>query len=172
MAGYVIHLAVGVEYIKRHKNEIKNYKEFIEGIIYPDNVSDKSLTHYGEKSSKVHLKDFLVEHEINTSFEKGYFLHLITDYLFYNKFLDYFSKKIYDDYDMSNKYLIEKYKVKIPEEVKNKIFYKCGGTKLFTLNSISKFIEKTAQYDLEYIKTKVLSDDEFWTTIIDLEEKD
>ena len=46
MAGYVIHLAVGEEFIRNFPNEIKNYEEFIEGIIYPDSVSDKSITHY------------------------------------------------------------------------------------------------------------------------------
>lgn len=59
MAGYVIHLAVGEEYIRKHPNEINNYEEFIEGVIYPDSVTDKSLTHYGLKSSQVNLKRFL-----------------------------------------------------------------------------------------------------------------
>ena len=52
MAGYVIHLAVGEQFLKNFPNEIKNYEEFIKGIIYPDNVIDKSQTHYGPKSSK------------------------------------------------------------------------------------------------------------------------
>ena len=43
MAGYVIHLAVGEEYLRNYPNEIKNYNDFIEGIIYPDSVTDKSF---------------------------------------------------------------------------------------------------------------------------------
>lgn len=171
MAGYVIHLAVAEEYIKRHKNQIEDYNKFIEGIIYPDEVQDKSLTHYGKRSSKVILKDFFKEHTIDTGFEKGYFLHLVTDYLFYNKFLEYFSRDIYEDYDISNKYLIEKYNVKIPDDIKNKVFYKEGSTKLFTIESICKFIEKTSEYDIEDIKDKVLKNNEFWTTIVNLEHK-
>ena len=87
MAGYVIHLAVGEEFIRNFPNEITNYEDFIKGIIYPDSVEDKSLTHYGEKSSKVNLKLFFNERDILDDFNKGYFLHLVTDYLFYNKFL-------------------------------------------------------------------------------------
>lgn len=171
MAGYVIHLAVAEEYNKKHMEQIKDYNKFIEGVIYPDSVTDKSITHYGEKSSKVLLKNFLKEREIDTCFEKGYFLHLVTDYLFYNNFLEYFSKDIYDDYDISNKHLIEKYNVKIPDYIKNKIFYKKGNTKVFTIESICKFIERTSEYDLENIKDEILKNNKFWTTIIDLEHR-
>ena len=171
MAGYVIHLAVAEEYIKKHNGQIKDYEEFITGVIYPDSVKDKSITHYGEKSSKVQLKEFLKDHDIKDCFEKGYFLHLITDYLFYNNFLEYFSKEIYEDYDISNKYLIEKYKVKIPNDIINKVFYKNGNLKLFTIESISMFIEKVSEYDVEYVKKEVLNNKKDWTTISDLEHR-
>ena len=73
MPGYVIHLSVAEEYLKKHdKNE--NYLEFIEGVIFPDSVTDKSLTHYGPSSSQVNLYNFLKEHELNDSFTRGYFL--------------------------------------------------------------------------------------------------
>ena len=39
MPGYVIHLAVAEEYLKKHKNVKENYDEFIEGVIYPDSVT-------------------------------------------------------------------------------------------------------------------------------------
>ena len=63
MAGYVIHLAVGEEYLRIHPGDINDYNEFIEGIIYPDSVTDKSLTHYGEKSSKSNLVDVTIINE-------------------------------------------------------------------------------------------------------------
>ena len=68
MAGYVIHLAVAEEYLKKHNNIKENYDEFIEGVIYPDSVTDKSLTHYGSKSSKVILKDFLKKNKLESSY--------------------------------------------------------------------------------------------------------
>lgn len=83
MAGYVIHLAVAEEYLRNHK-QTENYEEFIEGIIFPDSVKDKSETHYAVKSSKSNLDKFLKDKKIDNSFNRGYFLHLLTDYLFYN----------------------------------------------------------------------------------------
>lgn len=162
MPGYVIHLSVANRYIEKHPEEIKDHNKFIEGVISPDGVTDKSITHYGPKSSKVNLKLFLESNEINDDFNKGYFLHLVTDYLFYNRFLDYFSKDIYNDYDILNKTLEEKYNVKIPEEVKNKVFYKTGETKILNLESVIEFIEKTSEYKLEYIKQRVIENDINW----------
>lgn len=164
MAGYVIHLAVAEEYLKKHNNIKENYDEFIEGVIYPDSVTDKSLTHYGSKSSKVILKDFLKENKLESSYQKGYFLHLVTDYLFYNKYLDIFTKDIYDDYDILNKFLIEKYNVKIPSKVEDKIFYKEGKTKLLTKELSEKVIDEISELDLKIIEKEIREnpDDEKW----------
>ena len=35
---------------------------------------------------------YKLENSVDDDFGKGYFLHLATDYLFYNRFLEYFSK--------------------------------------------------------------------------------
>ena len=171
MAGYVIHLAVAEEYIKNYPKDIDDYKEFIEGVIYPDSVKDKSLTHYGPKSSKPNLKLFFEDKDINDSFNKGYFLHLLTDYLFYNRFLDYFSKDIYNDYDILNKVLIEKFEVKIPDSVKNSVFYLEGETKILNLEETIEFIINTAKHKINDIKEAVLNNDEYWLTIKQLEHR-
>ena len=166
MAGYVIHLAIGEEYIKNYPNEIKDYNNFIEGIIYPDSVKDKSLTHCGPKSSMVNLKKFFTDRDINNDFDKGYFLHLVTDYLFYNKFLKFFSKKyIYNDYDILNKDLEDIFQVKIPSKLKDNVFYKLGETKILNLEETINFIKETAKYNLNDIKESVLNDDENWLKI-------
>lgn len=162
MAGYVIHLAVAEAYIKKHPEDINDYNKFIEGVIFPDSVSDKSLTHYGEKSSKVNLKWFLEEKEINDDYNKGYFLHLVTDFIFYNKLLECFSKDIYNDYDILNKNLQERFDVKIPENIKENVFYKEGETKILELESTIKFIEEVSEYKLSDIKERVLEDDKYW----------
>ena len=164
MAGYVIHLAVAQEYLKKHSDIKEDYEQFIEGVIYPDSVSDKSLTHYGSKSSKVILKDFLKENRIEDSYKRGYFLHLVTDYLFYNKYLDIFTKDIYNDYDILNKFLIEKYNVKNPNKVQNQIFYKEGDTKLLTKELSEKVIDEISNLDLNIIEKEIREnpDDEKW----------
>lgn len=166
MAGYVIHLAVGEEYIRKHPNEINNYEDFIEGVIYPDSVTDKSLTHYGPKSSQVNLKNFFADKDINTDFNKGYCIHLITDYLFYNKFLTVFSSNyIYNDYDILNKELESKFKVKIPLKVRNKVFYSTGETKILNLKDTIKFIEETSSNNINDIKKAVLNENKNWLEI-------
>lgn len=155
MPGYVIHIAVAQEYLKKHKDKKEDKEEFIKGTIYPDSVKDKSLTHYGAKSSKVVLKDFLKDKETNNSFNRGYFLHLVTDYLFYNKYLDTFSKDIYRDYDIINKRLIEDYKVELPEEVEKSVFFEEGKTKLLHIELAKKVIDEISQLDLEEIEKEI-----------------
>ena len=85
MAGYVIHLAVAKEYLRNFR--IKDEKEFLRGISAPDLLShgDKTTTHYSEHGgSGVNLKEFLKHNSISTEYMQGYFLHLVTDYLFYD----------------------------------------------------------------------------------------
>lgn len=170
MAGYIIHLSVAEEFLRNFPNEIKNYDEFIEGVIFPDSVADKSLTHYGPKSSQVHLDEFFNDRDITDDFNKGYFIHLITDYLFYNKFLEKFSKKyIYSDYDFTNKTLKEKFKVKVPKKIEDKIFYlEEGKTKILNLEQTIEFIRKTAKNNLNDIKECIIKGDNNWLEIIPL----
>ena len=167
MAGYVIHLAIAEEYLRKHKDIKEDYEEFIKGVIYPDSVTDKSLTHYGIKSSKVILKDFLQDNEINNSYMRGYFLHLITDYLFYNKYLEKFSKDIYNDYDILNKRLIEKYNVVLPENIQNNVFYKEGETKILTMELAIKIIDEISDLNLNAVEKEIRENpnDEKWSKI-------
>ena len=168
MAGYVIHLAVAEQYINKHKKDIESYEEFINGVIFPDDVSDKSTTHYGPKSSKVNLKDFFDNNELDNSFIKGYCLHLITDYLFYNKFLEFFSKEIYNDYDILNKKLIERYNVKIPHKIKDRVYYHEGKLKILDYDKIIDFIEKASEYRIEDVREEVLNNNKYWLTFKNL----
>lgn len=167
MAGYVIHLAIAEEYLKKHKDVKEDYDEFIKGVIYPDSVKDKSLTHYGIKSSKVILKDFLQDNEINNSYMRGYFLHLITDYLFYNKYLEKFTKDIYNDYDILNKRLIEKYNVVLPENIQNNVFYEDGETKILTMELAIKIIDEISDLNLNAVEKEIRKNpnDEKWSKI-------
>lgn len=167
MAGYVIHLAIAEEYLRKHKDIKEDYEEFIKGVIYPDSVTDKSLTHYGIKSSKVILKDFLQDNEINNSYMRGYFLHLITDYLFYNKYLEKFTKDIYNDYDILNKRLIEKYNVVLPENIQNNVFYEDGETKILTMELAIKIIDEISDLNLNAVEKEIRKNpnDEKWSKI-------
>lgn len=157
MAGYVIHLVVAEEYLKLHPEE--QYEEFIHGVIFPDSVTQKSITHYGKSSAYTNLSEFLKENNIDNSYKRGYFLHLLTDYLFYNYYLNEFDKvKIYRDYDILNSKLINKYKVKLPEEVKDKVFNLEGKTQILHFDLACRIIDEVSKLNLEQVAKEANSE--------------
>lgn len=169
MPGYVIHLATANEYIRKHPNEIKNKKDFFKGTIAPDEATkeNKKITHYGNGSDQVELRKYLNANDIDSDYNKGYFLHLVTDYIFYNKILEYTSKKIYNDYDILNKYLIEKYNIELLDEIKNKISYVDGNLQILTKEKAEETIKIASDIKLKQIKEEILSCDyiEKWDRI-------
>ena len=168
MPGYVIHLAVAEEYLKKHKEKHEEYDEFINGVIFPDSIKDKLTTHYGEKSSVSNLYEFLKENKIESSFKRGHFLHLLTDYLFYNRYIDRMSKDMYNDYDILNKVLIEKYDVKLPKSVKESVFFKEGKLVILSLELITKMIDDISDLDLDDVEKEVNKEPIKWTTMREL----
>ena len=168
MPGYVIHLAVAEEYLRKHKNNNENYNEFIEGVIFPDSVKDKSLTHYGKRSSQTNLYNFLEDNKIDTSFNRGYFLHLLTDYIFYNRYITIFTNDMYNDYDILNKELLEKYKVILPEKVKNQVFFKdesYSNLKILSIDMVNKFINEVSSMSLDDVEKDIKAFPSKWTKI-------
>ena len=159
MPGYVIHLATANEYIRKNKDEIKNKEEFFKGCIAPDQTSkeNKKITHYGNGSAEVELRKYLKSKNPDSDFEKGYFLHLITDYIFYNKLLECISKQIYNDYDILNESLIKKYKVILLDEIKDSIFYTNGETKILSKELAEKTIEIVSSLTLDEVKNEIIS---------------
>lgn len=172
MPGYVIHLAVAEEYLKKHKNKIEKYEDFIEGVIFPDSVKDKSETHYGIKSSKANLVNFLKENKLDNSFNRGYFLHLLTDYLFYNKYIDTMTKDMYNDYDLLNRYLINRYNVKVPEKVSNQVFFKEEGElKILSKELVDTLISEISDFLIDELEIAIKNNPEKWTFFRDLKKE-
>lgn len=164
MPGYVIHLAVAEEYLKKHKIPKENYDDFIEGVIFPDSVEDKSKTHYGKGSANSNLYEFLQDNTVLNSFQRGHFLHLLTDYLFYNHCIEYFSNDIYNDYDILNKDLIRKYNVILPEKVKKYVFFKNDGElKILSLPLIENFIKSASDMQIDEICEEIKQNPRKWT---------
>lgn len=186
MPSFDIHLAVGKRYIK--KNNIKDKYSFMKGTIAPDLVPDKDKSHYTQErdndtvlthlKTKIYLPKFLKENEINTDYMKGVFLHLITDFLFFNDFLkkDYLSnisyneffQDLYYSYDLSNNYLREKYNIDfksfieensldLDKEKLMKTYNKNHIRKnILDFKELDDFIERVSSIDLEEYKKKVL----------------
>jgi len=166
MPGYVIHLAVAEEYLRKHNSKKENYDEFIEGVILPDNTDDKLKTHYGKGSSNTNLYKFLLSNELNNSRNRGHFLHLLTDYLFYNQYIEYFSNDIYNDYDILNPKLIDMYKVTLPSKIKNQVFFKENGTlKILTFELVQNLIENISSLNIDTVANEVKLFPEKWTAI-------
>ena len=177
MPGYTIHMAIAKQYSKKHDLEIKNEEEFIKGVIAPDMnekldgpAEDKSRTHYGKWGKyevTTYLGEFLMDTKIDLQqdFWKGYFLHLITDHYFYNK---YFKEehqnmiknndRFYYDYDCLNKELIEEYNLIILDNIKQYINFYDEEPKYLNKSKVIDFIDNISNMNIkekiEIIKEK------------------
>ena len=58
------------------------------------------------------------------------------------------------------------FNVKIPDCIKDKVFYKDGQTKILNLKDTAEFIKKVASYNLNDIKKEVLNNDKKWLETI------
>ena len=178
MASSAMHLAVAKKYLEKNKDKNFNYKKVMAGTLYPDAAKDKDKTHYTMScrgnnlvtylASKVSLYDFLVEYEVVESFELGWFIHLVTDYLFFaecfsEEYLlthsyEEFRRDLYFAYDCLEKYLSEKYKMTIddyesyPSEYHEGILYRDS---ILTKETIDSFIERVSSINIEDYINKI-----------------
>lgn len=169
MPGFVIHIAIGKTYLKKHKNEIKDEDEFFKGILAPDLISlinkdiSKSETHYGKWGNKefdIYLGEFFKDKNVDmySDYWKGYFIHLLTDIDFY---LKYFKEEtleliknadtFYYDYDCLNKNLIERYHINniTDENVTKYMEYVEGNPKYLREDKVVQFIEYFSEINIE-----------------------
>lgn len=174
MASSAMHLAVAKKYYE--KNNISNYDDFIAGSLYPDAADDKDQAHFTESNrgnnnvsylqSKVSLYSFLKERKELDDFELGWFLHLVTDYLFFDECFDKqyllensyekFREDLYFAYNCLGKYVSDKYNItkndykSYPSEYYPGFEYKeC----ILSKKLIDEFIERVSSINInEYIK--------------------
>lgn len=176
MASAVIHLAIAKKYLKQHKS--LNDEEVIKGTLYPDAMVNSIELHYPKSPiiskyaigvyNKVDLFAFLEEHPILNDFELGWFLHLVTDYLFFlecftNDYLksinvEEFCKELYHSYDCLDSYLFTKYHITkedfkdYPSEYYPGIPYEdC----ILSKELVDHFIERVSSIDLDAYIVKI-----------------
>lgn len=188
MPSFNIHLAVAVKYSE--KNNIENKESFFKGSIAPDLVKDKSISHYtGMRDKnylkkyvfeKVRLNEFLKYNKVETDYEKGVFLHLATDFIFYQEFLsdEYLDKIDFDEmiqdlyysYRITNSYLEEKYNIhslNLDEVMNNNIKQTLTrmnvdntfGKNLLPEEKIDNFINKMSELDIKGYIEKIKRED-------------
>ena len=184
MPGIHIHLAIGNRYIEKHK--VENEKEFLEGIIAPDFAESKDKSHYTVHmelkdnfaeyvKEKINLENFLKENKVQTDYEKGVYLHLLTDDTFFRTFFeqeylestnyDDFMRDLYYSYGVINQHLIKKYNISLSEETVEKIKRNieesikqkkvkednANANNILPIEKIDKFIEKLSDVNLDNI---------------------
>ena len=124
------------------------------------------------------MPKFLSENEISNDYVKGVFLHLITDYLFFNDFIEAnylntvsyndFVKDLYYSYDYTNEYLLNKYNLDlsayekiIDENINNDKNEKettfADGNNILPYDKLDAFIERVSNINLEKYKIKLLA---------------
>lgn len=170
MASATIHLAIAKKYLEKH-NEL-DYEKVIAGTLYPDATKVSNKTHYTETyrgkdnlshvRSKVNLYKFLNENKSLDAFKLGWFLHLVTDYLFFeecfsDKYLlensyEKFCKDLYFAYDCLNEYISKKYQItnddykEYPSEYyPSKPYQDC----ILSKELIDSFINRVSSIDLD-----------------------
>ena len=187
MPSFCIHLAIGNLYAT--KNKINDKSAFDSGIIAPDFQKDKEKSHYSAPkmptdtlldifNKKVQLAEFLKVNSIDDDYNKGVFLHLITDYIYFTKFFskdliielgEDFLPSMYYSYDLVKDHVENKYDVKYPGEIsgiieninnKRKILgFDKGITKpnIIPMEKLDKFIDFCANINLENFAKKIRS---------------
>ena len=172
MASFSMHLAIAKLYLKTHSKE--DIHEFIKGTLAPDLTDDKPATHYGRHSAWANPAKYLQcnGNDIENSFKKAYFLHLITDYIFYHKLIDideYIEKLGVDEWirrqrtdfsiledEITKKFEIEDMVEKLPDYIKNQMTKKQGELTIFERKSLYDFIENTSRIDIIKMKEQLL----------------
>lgn len=180
-----IHLAVAKKYLEKHPEENKD--DFILGSIAPDidlpeinnyinGVSDdKNSHHFGLNyqtndlieymKKKVDFSLFFAQNDINTTFLRAYFLHLLCDYYFFGEYIN--DKKIenlsfvdavkigFNDYNLITPKLIEKYNLEVPDLIKDIISGQgIGEIRLLDESTVDRFIDEMANINLLDEKNK------------------
>jgi hypothetical protein len=185
MPSFQMHLAVSKKYLQKNEGQITNIKEFFNGTIAPDLTDDKMKTHYslppveGDFISNIQNKvdvNQLFKLPIDNDFEKGVFLHLLTDYIFYNYYFtteflkntthDDFSANLYASYDFTTKWLDDTYgfsniETDFNEQMKQSIIdlrtrrpdiLSAGKNILTDTDKLVRFIDFVSSFDLQELK--------------------
>lgn len=171
------------------KDDIKDKESFFNGLVDPDLAEDKDKSHYTDMhenslediidhlAKKVKLNKYIEKEYDGSDYQKGIFLHLITDYIFFNAFLDKdylrnitykeYCDDLYFSYGEIDSYIVDKYKIdyrnmkkELQANINNnkKDNHLQSTTKKNILDPIlvSNFIERVSDIDLEEYKEKIM----------------
>lgn len=172
-----MHISTAMVHLEKF-DDIIDQEQFIQGVVAPDvlgEMGDKVATHYGgyEKPNetikdkfnrKTYLLKFLQNNTLNSDYNRGYFLHLVGDYYFFNELLyrpefeEIYNKyAIYDDYAIVQKTIKEKYGGQYTPETQKWDIYQTGQLTYLEYDSLFHFIEFCGAIDLDALASLVLN---------------
>src|SRR5574344_1473491 len=127
MASTIVHMAVAREVMKRIN--VGDGKSFLLGSIAPDVAKkigeQKAYTHFMNMGSDLPNLDLFLDkyyEYLGNPFELGYFIHLVTDYAWFDDFIDVFypnreiehyDDMIYNDYSSLNREVMDYYNLNL-----------------------------------------------------------
>lgn len=174
MACATIHLAIAKKYLEKHKNF--NYRDVISGTLYPDDAINQEESHYTDLTrgddvishvnGKVNLYAFLQDHKSLNDYELGWFLHLVTDYLFFQECFpksyllkisyEEFKNDLYYAYKHLNSYLEQNYNITSDDYIDHPNQYYSGVNYeecILPIDLVNNFINRVSSIDINaYIK--------------------
>lgn len=176
MACLAIHIAIAKQYLKNNPQE--NSQDFLIGAYLPDIAEDSVKSHFGKTgvflsikemyNAKIDIKKCAEALDITNSLNRAMFLHLVTDYMFYNfiysKQLEQIKptqikRLLYEDFNIITYYIINKYKITIPEQISNLVKSKEGELSLrfFDYKNIDNFIMFMSKLNLYDCKKQIVN---------------
>ena len=175
MASLMIHQAIGEEYCKKHN--IRDVKSFLLGNLAPDLVKDKSITHFskirlGNKTytesilNKINLPLSSKNLDITDDYQRGQFLHLVSDYVFFYQYLLnnpkykevehlnqlFIRDLLYRDYYRINLWIMKNYPdLDLSQIPSNAQITRDDATEILSIPAISKLIDICSEAYLDTI---------------------
>ena len=182
MACTLMHMAIGKRYCEKHPDE--DYKDLLLGSNLPDMTADKNTTHFGNTirgltyleyaKRKIDLDAVVEKIPLNSSLKRGIFLHLISDYVFFNDIRLKIDKErikttlvrdmAHDsdlDYNYFSELLLSKYDIDfndIPEYLRKFISKPEQDHAIFyDENEVFNYIEKMSDFNLEKVRDAIIN---------------
>lgn len=188
MPSLMLHLKIGEEYLKTHK--VENPEQFLKGCLAPDFAKDKRASHFGKNEeatdystileNKTDIVKICQNVNLDSDFNKGVFLHLITDDFFYKNYmiekmqgykeflempLEQEHREIFEEYNRLAYYF---YQTQLPQnmhllpEVGKQ--FEANKMKYFEEKDIEMVIEKMSNLDLQKLHDSVLKGETKYAT--------
>ena len=175
MACLALHIAIAKQYLKNNPQE--SSQDFLMGAYLPDETEDSIKSHFGNDgpfatvkemyNAKIDIQKCSNSLDITQSLNRAMFLHLVTDFVFYN-FI--YSEKLeqikttqvksllYEDYNIITNYIIDKYQITIPKPISHLVTSKEGelSDMFFDYKDIDNFIMFMSKLDLFECKKQII----------------